>query len=116
MRIFVAGATGAVGQHLVSPFTAAGHQVTGTTRSEAKAAALRAQGNNARTGSTIKTEEDPLDPRPLARTEQSMAAIEHIERVVPDNGGIVLRYGGFYGQLGRYPSFREGFRAWVKSR
>jgi 2-alkyl-3-oxoalkanoate reductase len=177
MRIFVAGATGAVGQHLVPSLIAAGHQVTATTRSQAKAAALQGQGatpaivdgldraavlaavkaagpdvivhqmtalasmrsfrkfdtefavtnqlrtrgtdylleaaeaagvkrfvaqsyigwNNARTGGLVKTEEDPLDPRPLAVTSQSMAAIRHIEDVVPKAGGIVLRYGSFYG-------------------
>jgi 2-alkyl-3-oxoalkanoate reductase len=177
MRIFVAGATGAVGQHLVPSLIAAGHQVTAATRSQAKAAALQGQGatpaivdgldraavlaavkaagpdvivhqmtalasmrsfrkfdtefavtnqlrtrgtdylleaaeaagvkrfvaqsyigwNNARTGGLVKTEEDPLDPRPLAVTSQSMAAIRHIEDVVPKAGGIVLRYGSFYG-------------------
>jgi nucleoside-diphosphate-sugar epimerase len=36
MRIFVAGATGAVGQYLVPALVAAGHSVIGTTRSAAK--------------------------------------------------------------------------------
>ena len=44
MRVFVAGATGVVGQQLVPILTAAGHEVTGTTRSPAKAAALQAAG------------------------------------------------------------------------
>jgi nucleoside-diphosphate-sugar epimerase len=44
MRIFVAGATGAVGQHLVPGLVATGHDITATTRSEDKAARLRAQG------------------------------------------------------------------------
>lgn len=44
MRVLVAGATGAVGRPLVPLLVAAGHQVIGTTRSEAKAAALRAAG------------------------------------------------------------------------
>ena len=35
MRVFVAGATGVVGQHLVPALIAAGHEVTGTTRSPA---------------------------------------------------------------------------------
>jgi len=43
-RIFLAGATGAIGQRLVPLLRDAGHHVTGTTRSEAKAAALRALG------------------------------------------------------------------------
>jgi nucleoside-diphosphate-sugar epimerase len=41
MKIFVAGATGAMGRQLVPRLVAAGHQVVGTTRSEAKRAALR---------------------------------------------------------------------------
>ncbi len=44
MRIFLAGATGAVGSRLVPMLTGAGHQVTGTTRNPAKAEALRAAG------------------------------------------------------------------------
>jgi uncharacterized protein YbjT (DUF2867 family) len=32
MRIFVAGATGAIGQHLVPSLVTAGYQVTATTR------------------------------------------------------------------------------------
>jgi nucleoside-diphosphate-sugar epimerase len=40
MKVFVAGATGAMGKQLVPRLLDAGHQVTGTTRSEAKQAAL----------------------------------------------------------------------------
>jgi NAD(P)-dependent dehydrogenase (short-subunit alcohol dehydrogenase family) len=36
MRIFVAGATGAIGKQLVPRLVAAGHEVVGTTRSESK--------------------------------------------------------------------------------
>jgi nucleoside-diphosphate-sugar epimerase len=52
---------------------------------------------NERTGGPVKTEDDPLDPNPPANARESMAAIEHVERVVKDNGGIALRYGGLYG-------------------
>ncbi len=34
MRVFVAGATGAIGRQLVPRLVAAGHEVTGMTRSE----------------------------------------------------------------------------------
>jgi len=44
MRVFVTGATGAVGQHLVPGLVAAGHEVTATTRTPGKAAQLRAAG------------------------------------------------------------------------
>jgi 2-alkyl-3-oxoalkanoate reductase len=43
MRVFVAGASGAIGRPLVSRLVAAGHEVTGTTRAEAiRAAGARA--------------------------------------------------------------------------
>jgi nucleoside-diphosphate-sugar epimerase len=44
MRIFLAGATGVIGKPLVRLLIAGGHQVTGTTRSAAKADALKAAG------------------------------------------------------------------------
>jgi 2-alkyl-3-oxoalkanoate reductase len=44
MRVFVTGATGALGRHLVPGLVAAGHQVTGTTRTPGKAGQLRAAG------------------------------------------------------------------------
>jgi nucleoside-diphosphate-sugar epimerase len=44
MKIFVAGASGTIGVPLVRALVAAGHQVTGTTRSPDKAAMLRALG------------------------------------------------------------------------
>lgn len=40
MRVFVAGATGAIGRPLVAQLVAAGHEVTGTTRSAARARGL----------------------------------------------------------------------------
>ncbi|MBZ9670554.1 NAD-dependent epimerase/dehydratase family protein [Mesorhizobium sp. ES1-3] len=43
-RIFLAGASGAIGQRLVPQLLAAGHQVTGTTRNADKAARLEALG------------------------------------------------------------------------
>jgi nucleoside-diphosphate-sugar epimerase len=47
MRIFLAGATGAVGRPLIRLLVAAGHTVTGTTRSAAKAAEIEAVGATA---------------------------------------------------------------------
>jgi nucleoside-diphosphate-sugar epimerase len=44
MQVFVAGATGAIGRRLVPQLVARGHQVTASTRSPAKADALRALG------------------------------------------------------------------------
>ena len=44
MRVFIAGATGVIGIRLVPLLVADGHEVTGMTRSERKADALRALG------------------------------------------------------------------------
>jgi nucleoside-diphosphate-sugar epimerase len=44
MRVFVTGATGALGQYLVPGLVAAGHEVTATTRTAGKAGRLRAAG------------------------------------------------------------------------
>ena len=51
----------------------------------------------ARVGGPVKTEDDPLDPTPPPNTEQTSAAMTHLENAVTDFGGIALRYGGFYG-------------------
>jgi nucleoside-diphosphate-sugar epimerase len=47
MRVFVAGASGAIGRPLVPKLIAAGHEVTGMTRSEQSAERLRAAGATA---------------------------------------------------------------------
>lgn len=47
MRIFVAGATGAIGRQLIPMLIEAGHEVTGTTRSSDRAASLAAVGARA---------------------------------------------------------------------
>jgi nucleoside-diphosphate-sugar epimerase len=47
MRVFVAGATGAIGSRLVALRVAAGHSVVGLTRSLAKADAIRRAGSEA---------------------------------------------------------------------
>jgi nucleoside-diphosphate-sugar epimerase len=44
MRVFVAGATGAIGQYLVPSLVAVGHEVTGTTRSPSKTSQLKDAG------------------------------------------------------------------------
>ena len=178
MRVFVAGATGAVGRHLVPGLVAAGHEVTATTKTPGKVAQLREAGAepvvvdgldreaviaavlaagpevivhqmtaladmrslrhpdklfavtnelrtrgtdnllaaaaragtrrviaqsyvsaNERSGGPVKTEEDPLDSRPIPTAARALAAIKHVETTVPGGvpEGIVLRYGSFYG-------------------
>jgi len=177
MRVFVAGASGAIGARLVPQLVERGHDVVGSSRSEEKAGRLRALGAEpvvldlldpdavreavaaarpdaivhqatalaglsdfkhfdrtfaqtnrlriegtdallaaareagvrrflaqsfagwpyAREGGLIKTEEDPLDPTPVPAMREAFAAIRHLEQAVVDEGGLVLRYGGFYG-------------------
>jgi nucleoside-diphosphate-sugar epimerase len=177
MHVFIAGAAGAVGRSLIPTLVAEGHSVTGTTRSEAKAEALRTLGadpvlmdgldrasvmeavaaaapdaivhqmsalsgdldlrnpdkafamtNRLRTegtehllaaaqtvgvrrlvaqsyagwpygraGGRAKTEADPLDPNPPRGLRETLAAIRRLEALVTGAGGIILRYGGFYG-------------------
>jgi 2-alkyl-3-oxoalkanoate reductase len=60
MKVFVAGATGAIGTQLVPQLTAAGHDVIGMTRSSAKVDALRALGAR-------PVVADGLDPGAVAR-------------------------------------------------
>jgi len=180
MRVFVTGATGALGRFLVPGLVAAGHEVTATTRTPGKATQLREAGaepvvvdgldreaviaavraaspevivhemtalanlrnlrqpdqafaatNELRTrgtdnllaaaaragtprviaqgyagpgpdkpsGGRLKTEEDPLDWRPIRSAVQMPAAVTHVDKTVPVAApeGIVLRYGTFYG-------------------
>lgn len=52
---------------------------------------------NAREGGLVKTEEDPLDPTPVKGTRETSAAMRYLEQAVTGAGGIVLRYGAFYG-------------------
>jgi 2-alkyl-3-oxoalkanoate reductase len=54
---------------------------------------------NPSTGGPVKTENDGLEPHPPRMQRESLAAIRHLEQVVPaaPMEGIVLRYGNFYG-------------------
>lgn len=181
MRIFVAGATGALGSRLVPLLVKAGHEVIGTSRDESRLADLEAIGaegvvmdgldaesvlravttarpdvivhqltalggmtgdprkfdqdfavtnklrtqgtdnllaaaraagvrrfiaqsyvgwNNARTGTLVKTEDDPSVDVPDKEARESFTAIRYVEQTVTAAEGIeglVLRYGNFYG-------------------
>jgi nucleoside-diphosphate-sugar epimerase len=177
MRVFVAGASGAIGTRLVPQLVDRGHDVIGSARSPEKAERLRGLGAEpvvldlldpgavrsavaaarpdaivhqatalagrsdfkhfdrsfaatnrlrtagtdalldaarasgvprfvaqsyagwpyAREGGPVKTEDDPLDPRPVAAMSETLEAIRHVEQNVVGAGGAALRYGGFYG-------------------
>ena len=67
-----------------------------------------AQGHNfiyERSGSLVKTEEDPIDSRPVPSAARTMAAIKYVDKAVPLNApeGIVMRYGTFYGPAASDP-------------
>jgi nucleoside-diphosphate-sugar epimerase len=51
----------------------------------------------AREGGPVKTEEDRLDPNPVAGMRETAAAMSYLDQAVTDAGGIALRYGNFYG-------------------
>jgi nucleoside-diphosphate-sugar epimerase len=68
MRVFVAGATGVIGRQLVPRLVAAGHDVTGMTRSESKQAMLHDLG-------AVPVVADALDPTQVA---------EAVGRAAPD--------------------------------
>jgi nucleoside-diphosphate-sugar epimerase len=53
--------------------------------------------NGAHEGGWVKTEEDPLDPRPAKAAEAELRAIRYLEDAVLRVAGGVLRYGGLYG-------------------
>lgn len=59
MRVFVAGATGAIGRQLVPRLVAAGHEVHGMTRTESKQAMLYELG-------AVPVVADALDPDQVA--------------------------------------------------
>ena len=48
-------------------------------------------------GGPVKTEADPVDPNPPPSARETYDAMNHLDRVVTEFGGIALRYGGFYG-------------------
>jgi 2-alkyl-3-oxoalkanoate reductase len=48
-------------------------------------------------GGPVKTEDDALMADPPKQMRSTLDAIRHVERAVPAAGGMVLRYGGFYG-------------------
>jgi nucleoside-diphosphate-sugar epimerase len=79
MRVFVAGASGVIGRPLVPKLVAAGHEVTGMTRSEAKAERVRQAG----AGAAVV---DVFDADPLrAAVEEARAeVVVHELTALPD--------------------------------
>ncbi|WP_116951879.1 NAD-dependent epimerase/dehydratase family protein [Jiangella endophytica] len=53
--------------------------------------------NGIREGGWVKTEQDPLDLLEGTAAHVGLKALRHVENVVLEAGGAVLRYGAFYG-------------------
>ncbi|MGI9006793.1 MAG: NAD(P)H-binding protein [Streptosporangiaceae bacterium] len=121
MRVFLAGATGVLGMRLVPLLVAAGHDVAGMTRTPAKTEQLQAMGaepvvcdvfnRDALCEAVVNFGADmvldeltdlPDDPARIPELAWQIpgdggAAVEEHERTILDAGGVVIRYGQFYG-------------------
>ncbi len=84
MRVFVAGATGAIGRQLVPRLVAAGHQVAGMTRSESKQAMLAELG-------AVPVVADALDPDQVAEAV-GRARPDVIVHELTAIGGVDMRH------------------------
>ncbi|MFW6034263.1 MAG: NAD-dependent epimerase/dehydratase family protein [bacterium] len=85
MRIFIAGASGAIGGHLVPQLVARGHEVVGTTRSAAKTGALRALGAD-------PVIVDALDPDALADAVAKAEPEVIVHQLTALSGAMKLRH------------------------
>jgi nucleoside-diphosphate-sugar epimerase len=79
MRVFVAGASGAVGRPLVPKLVAAGHEVTGMTRSESKTEDMRRAGARA-----VVADVFDVDALRAAMEEARPEVIVHELTALPD--------------------------------
>ena len=84
MRVFVAGATGAIGKQLVPRLVAAGHEVHGMTRSESKQATVHELG-------AVPVVADALDPDQIAEAV-GRARPEVIVHQLTAIGAVDLRH------------------------
>jgi nucleoside-diphosphate-sugar epimerase len=84
MKIFIAGASGAMGGHLVPQLVARGHEVVGTTRSAAKFGALRALGAD-------PIVLDALDPDSVAEAVAKVEPEVIVHQATALNGPMSMR-------------------------
>ena len=84
MRVFVAGATGAIGRQLVPRLVATGHEVHGMTRSESKESMLRELG-------AVPVIADALDPDQVANAV-GRARPDAIVHELTAIGGLDMRH------------------------
>lgn len=80
MKVLLAGAAGAIGRPLAPALLAAGHEVVGTTRSEQRAAALRAAGAEAVVCDLL----EPGRPRTLVEQTRPDVVIDQLTSLPQD--------------------------------
>jgi nucleoside-diphosphate-sugar epimerase len=85
MKIFVAGATGALGTHLVPQLVANGHDVVGMTRSESKQDLIRSLG-------ATPAVADALDPDAVAIAVAQAAPDAIVHELTALSGSLDLRH------------------------
>jgi 2-alkyl-3-oxoalkanoate reductase len=84
MRVFVAGATGALGRELIPQLVAAGHEMVGMTRTASKQEALRAMGAR-------PVVADALDPDAVARAVAEAEPEVIVHQLTALSGRLDLR-------------------------
>ncbi len=77
MRIFLAGATGVIGRRILPRLVEAGHEVTGMTRSDERAGAIRSAGASASICDALE-KEDLVRAVTAARPEVVVHQLTHI--------------------------------------
>lgn len=84
MRVFVTGGTGAIGNYAVPALVAAGHQVTGLARSDAKAAVLHRYGAR-------PVQVSLFDRRALAEVFGGHDAVVNLASALPSTTAFIRR-------------------------
>jgi len=121
MKVFVAGATGAIGQPLIAELIAEGHTVTGMTHSEAGARRLRAAGADVAIADALNSDAvtgvlrashaevviDELTAIPRAPSELSANA--HVDQKLRIEGGNNLHRAALACGVRRYIQQSSGF-------
>jgi nucleoside-diphosphate-sugar epimerase len=85
MKVFVAGATGALGRHLLPQLVASGHEVVGLTRTASKQDLVRSLGARPAVG-------DALDPEAVARAVAEAEPEVIVHQLTALSGSIDMRH------------------------
>jgi nucleoside-diphosphate-sugar epimerase len=121
MKVFVAGATGAIGQPLIAELIAEGHTVTGMTHSEAGARRLRAAGVDVAIADALNGDavervlraahaEVVIDElTAIPRTPSELPAHAHIDQKLRIEGGDNLHRAALACGVRRYIQQSSGF-------